>query len=538
MQVYPINIIAQHLGIRPEQITLYGNYKAKVFFPEWNYNAIQNNKLILVTSITPTKSGNGKTTVTIGIGDALQRAGKRVVLALREPSMGPVFGKKGGGTGGGKSQLYPAADINLHFTGDFHAITSANNLLAALLDNYLYFKQNEFPVSEIYWRRVLDVNDRILRNIICGLSDTDDIITTGFDITAASEIMAILCLADSYDDLRSRISKIVLGTFTNGQTITPDTIGATGAIMAILKDALQPNLVQTLEGTPALVHGGPFANIAHGCNSIAATKAAMQLSDYTVTEAGFASDLGAEKFFDIKCRLAGLQPALSVLVITIQALKQHTTTEGATTIEETFTGGFKNIKKHVEILHSFNQKVLVVLNEFAEDTATEINLVEDWCEDKGIPFVRCSSFINGSEGTAALACKIVELTEAPKPALHFAYELKQSVEQKIETLVTAIYGGNGIVLSERAQEALQNINRLALSDLPVCVAKTQYSFTGNAKETSTYGNFTLYVDDLIINAGSGFIVAVCGDMVRMPALPKQPNAKHINLVNGEVTGLV
>jgi formate--tetrahydrofolate ligase len=534
---------AAKLGLRPDELITFGNYKAKIDLHEWDELKISQSKLILVTSITPTKAGNGKTTTSIGLADGLSRIGKKAVLALREPSLGPCFGMKGGATGGGKSMLYPSADINLHFNGDFHMISAANNMLAALLDNYNFYKQGSpDEMKGIYWRRVMDVNDRSLRFIVTGLHGEKNGLPaeTGFDITPASELMGVLCLSNDIKELRERIDNILLG-YTAGDTpFTTKDLNVGGAITALMKDAMLPNLVQTLEGTPAIVHGGPFANIAHGCNSIIATKTAMQLGDYVLTEAGFGSDLGAEKFFNIKCRTAGLTPALSVLVITTQSLKLH----GEVPLSqiklpnaEGLLKGMRNVDRHVRILHSFGQKVLITLNRFDFDTDEEIDLIKDWCEQKGIAFAVNDAFAKGSAGTVDAAKMIVELTrENPNP-VHYTYNNEDSIEEKLRKIVRTIYGADDILMEKKARQALKRINKLGYSHFPVCIAKTQYSFTDTAEDIYTYDNFSISIDDLIINAGAKFIVAVCGEMMRMPGLPKDPAAYDIDVINEAVVGL-
>ena len=526
----PITTIAAQLGLQEEQVTTYGKFKAKIHLPELDAEKISRSKLILVTSITPTKAGNGKTTTSIGIADALHQLGKKAMLALREPSLGPVFGMKGGATGGGLSQLHPAEEINLHFTGDFHAISAANNTLAALLDNYNYFNQGTpQELKEINWRRVLDVNDRSLRYIITGLHGGKNGIPTetGFDITPASELMAILCLAENQQDLRERISRIILGTTAAKEKLTVESLGVTGAIHSLLKDALQPNLVQTLEGTPALVHGGPFANIAHGCNSILATKTAMQLADFVITEAGFGSDLGAEKFFNIKCRAAGITPSLSVLVVTNQSLKLHGEVPYVHITApdpEGIRRGMRNLERHLHILRSFDQQVMVVLNRFPSDTDQEINIVREWCEQRKIPFGINNAFSEGGKGSIELARTIITLTQTAPEAIHHTYDAQNTIDEKIRRVARTIYGADDVVLEKKARTKLKEITQLGFSHLPVCIAKTQYSFTDSPDQIHHYANFVITVDDLIVNAGAGFIVAVCGEMMRMPGLPEKPSA--------------
>jgi formate--tetrahydrofolate ligase len=539
----PIIELAEDLGLSADQVITFGKYKAKIDIGPFDNEKIKQSKLILVTSITPTKAGNGKTTTSIGLADGLTRIGKKAVLALREPSLGPCFGMKGGATGGGKSKLYPSADINLHFNGDFHMISSANNMRAALLDNYNYHHQGTpEEMKDVYWRRVMDVNDRSLRFIVTGLQGEKNGLPaeTGFDITPASELMAILCLSHTLEELRERIDSILLGYTAGDKPFTTKDLKVSGAITALLKDAIKPNLVQTLEGTPAFVHGGPFANIAHGCNSIIATKTAMQLGDYVLTEAGFGSDLGAEKFFNIKCRTAGLTPALSVLVVTTQSLKLHGEVPQAKIQLPDCYGlmnGMRNVERHMNILKSFGQPVLLVLNKYDFDSQEEINLIKQWCLENKIHFAVNGAFCQGSEGTVEAAQKIVELCCHPSQPVQFTYNLSDSIEDKIRKVVRTIYGGDNIILEKKARQHLKRINKLGYSNLPVCIAKTQYSFTDTPEAIHTYGEFEISVDDLIVNAGAGFIVAVCGEMMRMPGLPEIPAANNIDVVNGVITGL-
>jgi formate--tetrahydrofolate ligase len=528
--IHPITTLARKLGLSEEHITTYGKYKAKVSLPGFDEKRIGASKLILVTSITPTKAGNGKTTTSIGLGDALQRLGKNIMLALREPSLGPVFGMKGGATGAGRSQLVPADEINMHFTGDFHAISAANNTLAALLDNYNYYRQGTpEELKEIYWRRVMDVNDRSLRYIITGLHGGKNGIPgeTGFDITPASELMAILCLAKDHADLRTRIENILLATTAAKKPFRVSDLGVGGAIHALLKDALQPNLVQTLEGTPALVHGGPFANIAHGCNSLMATKYAMNLADYVITEAGFGSDLGAEKFFNIKCRAAGIIPALTVLVVTTQSLKLHGEVpypKIGSADPEGLVKGMRNLERHIHILSTFDQQVLVVLNRFDFDTDAELELVRNWCEERHVPYAENNAYKNGGQGALEAAGKIVALTETKPEHIHHTYDTDDPVEDKIRKVATTIYGADDIIIEKKARNKIREINNMGYQHFPICIAKTQYSFTDTPEDIHRYKDFTITVDDLLINSGAGFIVAVCGEMMRMPGLPEKPAA--------------
>lgn len=539
----PIVEIAREIGIQEDELVPYGRYKAKLESPAFDEARIGKSKLILVTSITPTKSGNGKTTTSIGIADGLRKIGKRSVLALREPSLGPVFGMKGGATGGGLSQVTPAEDINLHFNGDFHAITSANNTLSALLDNFNYFnKGTDKELREVLWRRVQDVNDRSLRYVITGLNGQKNGIPaeTGFDITPASELMAILCLSRDMEDLRSRIDKILLGYQADGSPLTVKELGVGGAIMALMKDVLSPNLVQTLEGTPAFVHGGPFANIAHGCNSIMATKAAMHYGDYAITEAGFGSDLGAEKFLDIKCRIAGIKPAVSVLVVTLQSFRLHGGVKNAELKKpnmDALKKGVRNLERHIDNLTSFGQKVLVALNKFDTDPQDEIDYLKQWCDDRAVAFALNEAYAKGGAGAVEMAEKIVELTASDAPDVHHVYDLEDDIRLKVEKVVKRVYGGDGVQLSKKAKNRLKRIDALGFSNLPVCIAKTQYSFTDKPEDVHVYEGFTITVDDLVINSGAGFIVAVCGEMVRMPGLPEVPSAFNIDVVDGKIVGL-
>jgi formate--tetrahydrofolate ligase len=541
--ILPITELASALGIDPGHVVTYGKYKAKLDMPVLDEAKLHRGKLILVTSITPTKAGNGKTTTSIGLADGLRRIGKKAVLALREPSLGPCFGMKGGATGAGGSQLFPAEEINLHFTGDFHAVSSANNMLAALLDNHLYYRHgNGDQIKVNLWRRVLDVNDRSLRFVITGLHGGKNGIPqeTGFDITPASELMAILCLSRDLADLRHRIDSILLGFSGDSRPFTTRDLGVSGSIAALLKDALLPNLVQTLEGTPALVHGGPFANIAHGCNSLLATRTALQLGDYVLTEAGFGSDLGAEKFFNIKCRLSGLTPALSVLVVTTASLKLHggiSHTHVHEADAAALKKGFRNLERHLAILHGFGQRALVTLNRFASDPDEEIGLIRDWCGDRQVPFAVNDAHARGGEGAMDAARLIEQLSGEPSAPVSFTYNLADSVEQKLQKIATRIYGARDIFLDKKARQQLKLIDKLGIGQLPICVAKTQYSFTENPDAVHEYGPHTLTIDDLLLNTGAGFIVAVCGEMMRMPGLPQHPAAEHIDMDRGRITGL-
>ena len=539
----PVAEIAASIGLPLELLEPYGKYKAKINVAGFDNEKIAASKLILVTAITPTKAGIGKTTTSVGLADGLKKLNKKVVLALREPSLGPCFGMKGGAAGGGYSQVVPMEDINLHFTGDFHALTAANNTLAALLDNYRFYNRGKPEgIKTVLFKRCLDVNDRVLRKIVTALDTPNNGIPseTGFVITPASELMAVLCLAEGLEELRNKIDDILLGFTFSGDAFTTNNLGVTGAITALLKDAILPNLVQTLEGCPAIIHGGPFANIAHGCNSLMATKTAMQYGDYVITEAGFASDLGAEKFFNIKCRKAGLQPAMSVLVATSQALKlSGGISEKSMMLPDlsALTKGLRNMEKHIAILHSFDQKVLVVLNRFHFDTEEEIEFMRNWCREKGAAFAVNNAFKLGGEGALEMARAVVDICENPSPPLHFTYDLSDDIETKIRKIVTTIYGGKDVVLYKKAQEMIKKIKKLGLEHLPVCMAKTQYSFTDHPEVNGLDGDFKIDVDDLVISRGAGFIVAVCGEMMRMPGLPKIPQANFIDVVNGKIVGV-
>jgi formate--tetrahydrofolate ligase len=539
----PITTIAEKMGLPPEMLIPYGRYKAKIDIRHFDEKKVANAKLILVTAITPTKAGIGKTTTSVGLADGLNKLNKKVVLALREPSLGPCFGMKGGAAGGGYSQVVPMEEINLHFTGDFHAITAANNNLAALLDNFRFYNRGKPEgIKTVLWKRCLDVNDRVLRKIVTALDTPNNGIPseTGFVITPASEIMAVLCLSEGLEELRKKIDNILLGFTFAGEPFTTKDLGVTGAITALLKDAIQPNLVQTLEGTPAMIHGGPFANIAHGCNSLMATKTALQFGDYVVTEAGFATDLGAEKFFNIKCRKAGLQPAMSVLVATSQALKLSGGADPKTMMlpdMAVLAKGVRNLEKHISILKSFGQKVLVVLNRYQFDTAEEIAWLRNWCAEKEVAFAVNDGFTHGGEGALEMAQAVVDICENPSPPIQHTYELSDDIETKIRKIATTIYGATDVVLYKKAQDMIKKIKTLGLEHLPVCMAKTQYSFTHNPLQSDVYSDFKIDVDDLVINQGAGFIVAVCGEMVRMPGLPKIPQANNIDVVDGKIIGV-
>ena len=541
-----IREIAAKVGFPEEEVFNYGKHIAKIPYKLIDSKKVKKSHLILVTAITATKAGVGKTTVSIGLGMGLNRIGKCAMIALREPSLGPCFGMKGGATGGGYTQVLPSEDINLHFTGDFHAVTSANNLIAALLDNYLYHNRSkQVGLKKVMWRRVLDVNDRSLRNIVSGLGGSVNGIPTetGFDITPASEIMAILCLARNIDDLYARIGRIVLGVRYDDTPFTVEDLGVTGAIVALLKDAINPNLVQTTEHHPVIIHGGPFANIAHGCNSVIATRMAMSWSDYTVTEAGFGADLGAEKFFDIKCRQAGLKPDLTVLVASTLALKMH---GGVPEAEiklpnaEGLKKGFANLDRHIANLQKFGQTVLVCFNRFASDTEEEIAMVMEHCAEMGVRCVINNAYVDGSAGAVELAEAAVDLIEnQPSAPLTYAYELEDSIKEKITKIAKNIYGAGSVVFGPRAQKEIALLEKWGMGNLPVCIAKTQFSFSADAKRYGSVEGFEINIKDIELNAGSGFVVALAGDIMRMPGLSKNPQASHIRLAeDGSVEGIV
>ena len=536
--------IAEEWGIPREEVQNYGKYIAKLPLHLIDEARIKQHHLILVTAITPTKAGIGKTTVSIGLALGLNRLGKKAIVALREPSLGPCFGMKGGAAGGGYAQVLPMEQINLHFTGDFHAITSAHNMITALLDNYLYqHRADAVGLKEIKWKRVLDVNDRSLRRIVTGLGGSVNGIPTetGFDITPASEIMAILCLASDLDDLKRRIGNILLGYTYEDKPFTVNDLGVTGAITVLLKDALLPNLVQTTEQTPAFVHGGPFANIAHGCNSVLATRMALTYGEYVITEAGFGADLGAEKFFDIKCRKAGLRPELTVIVATAQSLKLHGGVDEKLIKEPNPAGirrGLANLDKHVENLKRFGQSVIVTFNRYAQDTEEEIALVADHCRDLGVGFAVNTVFAEGGQGGEALARLAVDTIEKnPSQPLSFCYADNDPVRVKIEKVSKTIYGASSIVYTSLADKKIRQIESLGISHYPICIAKTQYSFSSDPKAYGVAKDFELKVQDVIINNGAEMIVVVMGEIMRMPGLPKNPQALQMDIVNGQVEGL-
>ena len=546
-QLEHINEIATRLGIAPEEIDPYGRFMAKVPVKLIDEERVRQSRLILVTAISPTKAGIGKTTVSIGLTLGLNKLGKKAVVALREPSLGPCFGIKGGAAGGGYAQVLPMEKINLHFTGDFHAVTSAHNTISALLDNYLFqHRKDGFHLREIYWKRVLDVNDRSLRNIVTGLRGDGVVAETGFDITPASELMAILCLATSEEDLQRRIENIVLGITADGKPFRIRDLGVAGAITVLLRDALSPNLVQTTEHTPAFIHGGPFANIAHGCSSVLATKIAMTYGDYVVTEAGFGADLGAEKFFDIKCRKAGLQPRLVVIVATTQGLKMHGGVALEAIKEPNMKGlkeGLKNLNRHINNMQGFGQPVIVTLNRHDTDLEEEIDVVRRNCEDLGVGFAVNEAFLRGGDGAVELAQKVVDTIDSIQPLpIHYTYPENDTIEGKIEKVCKRIYGAAAVEFTKTGKKKLESIRTIFADDesirhYPVCIAKTQYSFTADSTVYGSPEGFTIRIRDIILNCGSETIVAIAGDMLRMPGLPKNPQAEHITIVNGEIEGL-
>ncbi len=544
IELKKIKELAKSVGMPEDHVTHYGRHMAKVDISLIDDEKIKNNHLILVTAITPTKAGIGKTTVSVGLALGLNHIGKNAIVALREPSLGPCFGMKGGAAGGGYAQVLPMEKINLHFTGDFHAITSANNMISALLDNYIYQnRDNGFGLKEILWRRVLDVNDRSLRYIVTGLGPKTNGITqeSGFDITPASEIMAILCLAKDEDDLRRRIENILLGFTYDNKPFTVKDLGVAGAITVLLKDALSPNLVQTTENTPAFVHGGPFANIAHGCNSVLATKLAMTFGDYAITEAGFGADLGAEKFYDIKCRKAGLNPKLTVLVVTARALKMH----GGVSQDivgqpnlEALKVGIANMDKHLDNLLKFGQNVVVAFNRYGDDVEDEIDYVRQHCAELGIGFAVNNAFVEGGKGAVELANLVVKtIEENPSKELKFAYKDEDEVKDKVCKVACNLYGAKLVTFSPTAKKKLAMIEELGYTHFPICIAKTQYSFSTNAKLVNVPKDFEFHVQDIVINAGAEMLVVISGEIMRMPGLPKNPQALHIDIVNGQIEGL-
>ncbi|MBG9799350.1 formate--tetrahydrofolate ligase [Brevibacillus laterosporus] len=541
----PIVEVANHLGITEDDLELYGKYKAKLSLDAWEKRKDQpDGKLVLVTAMNPTPAGEGKTLTTIGLSQALNHIGKKTIAALREPSLGPCMGMKGGATGSGNAQIMPAEDINLHFTGDIHAITAAHNLLSALIDNHL-FQHNSLRLnpSKIVWKRALDMNDRSLRHIVVGLGDANGVVREdGFMITTASEIMAILCLSESLEDLKERLGRIIIGYDLDDQPVTAKQLEAIDAMTVLLKEAIKPNLVQTIEGTPVIVHGGPFANIAHGCSSVIGTKLALKLADYVVTEAGFGADLGAEKFFDIKCRKAGLTPQAAVLVVTVKALKYN----GGVKKDElqkanlpALEAGFSNVQRHIENLQKFGVPVVVAINHFATDFSEEVAFVKEKCQTLGIEAAVSNVWADGGAGGVELAEKLVSVLEGIPSEYKPLYELNKPITDKIKTIVGEIYRGSDVSFSPAAIKTLRKIEELGLSDLPVCMAKTPYSFSDQANLLGAPTDFVVNVSEIRLSAGAGFIVVLTGNVLTMPGLPKVPAAQHIHLdKNGQVTGLM
>ena len=540
-----IREVAQTLGIQEDELELYGKYKAKLSDEVWNnVKDRPDGKLVLVTAINPTPAGEGKTTTTVGLGQAMAKLNKKAVIALREPSLGPCFGIKGGAAGGGYAQVVPMEDLNLHFTGDFHAITSANNLLAAMLDNHIQ-QGNALQIDprQVVWKRCLDMNDRCLRNVVVGLGNKMDgmVREDHFVITVASEIMAILCLADDIDDLKKRLGRIIVAYTFAGEPVTADDLQATGAMTALLKDAIKPNLIQTLEHTPALVHGGPFANIAHGCNSVRATKMALKMSDITITEAGFGADLGAEKFFDIKCRKAGLKPDAVVLVATVRALKYNGGVAKSDLAEENLEAlkkGIVNLEKHIENIQKYDVPVIVTLNSFIADTEAENTFIREFCEERGCEFALSEVWEKGGEGGIALAEKVLDTLENKESHFHTLYEDELSLKEKIEKIATEIYGAKGVVYEPAASKQLAKIEDMGFGNLPICMAKNQYSLSDDAKKLGRPENFDIHIREVYVSAGAGFVVALTGAIMTMPGLPKVPAANGIDVSeDGMITGL-
>lgn len=544
-KLVPIKEIADKLGIKEDELELYGRYKAKLSDEYLNRISKNNDgKLILVTAINPTPAGEGKTTTTVGLGCAFSRMGKNAIIALREPSLGPCFGVKGGAAGGGYSQVVPMEDINLHFTGDFHAITAANNLLAAMLDNHIH-QGNELRIDlrAITWKRALDINDRALRNVVVGLGNKSDgfVREDHFVITVASEIMAVLCLADDMEDLKERLGRMVVAYDLDGKAVTAKDLKAVGSMAALLKDAIKPNLIQTLEHTPALVHGGPFANIAHGCNSVRATKAALKMADYCITEAGFGADLGAEKFLDIKCPSANIAPSCIVLVATVRALKYNGGLAKDSLKEENLDAlkkGIVNLEKHIENLQKYNVPVVVTLNRFDTDTPDELKFVEEFCTSRGCEFALSEVFAKGGEGGEDLARKVISSIENKEAHFKSIYEKDEPVDVKIEKVATEIYGASKVVYSSKALTSLKKLKDLGYGNLPVCMAKTQYSLSDDPKKLGRPDGFELNVRDMYVSAGAGFVVVLTGDIMTMPGLPKEPAAYRIDVSgDGKIVGL-
>ena len=544
-QMKPIVEVASQLDISDDELELYGKYKAKIS-PDVleRLKDRPNGKLVLVTAINPTPAGEGKTTTNVGLSMALNKLGKKTITTLREPSLGPCFGIKGGAAGGGYSQVVPMDDINLHFTGDFHAITSAHNLLAAMLDNHIH-QGNALDIvtKKIVWKRVMDMNDRSLRHIIVGLGKKGDGVMreSGFDITVASEIMAILCLATDIEDLKARLSRMVVAYNSKGEAVTAGDLQATGAMALLLKDAIKPNLVQTLENTPTIIHGGPFANIAHGCNSVMATQTALKLGDYVVTEAGFGADLGAEKFFDIKCRYAGLKPDVAVIVATVRALKMNGGVAKDNMAEENLDAlkaGSANLLRHLDNVAKYGVPAVVAINRFPTDTEAELELLRDLCKEKGIDVVLSEVFAKGSEGGMELAKEVINICENQKSDFHTLYDVNDSIEDKMNTIATEIYGADGVDFTADALKQVRELEKLGLDRLPICVAKTQYSFTDDPKKLGAPKNFRITVREVKVSAGAGFIVALTGSIMTMPGLPKVPAANGMDILSdGTIIGL-
>ena len=541
----PIKEVAQKAGIGEDDLELYGKYKAKLSDDFWDkIKDNEDGKLVLVTAINPTPAGEGKTTTTVGLGQAMAKLNKKAIIALREPSLGPCFGVKGGAAGGGYAQVVPMDDLNLHFTGDFHAITSANNLLAALLDNHIQ-QGNALQIDprQVVWKRCLDMNDRVLRNIVVGLGKQSDgmVREDHFVITVASEIMAVLCLAENLADLKARLGRIIVAYTFSGEPVTADQLNATGAMAALLKDALKPNLIQTLEHTPALVHGGPFANIAHGCNSVRATRMALKMSDITITEAGFSADLGAEKFMDIKCRMAGLKPDAVVLVATVRALKYNGGVAKVDLGEENLEAlkkGIVNLEKHIENIQKYGVPVVVTLNSFVTDTEAEYEYIKNFCEERGCEFALSEVWAKGGEGGIALAEKVLETLETKESHFHPLYEDDLSIKEKIEKIATEIYGARGVVYEPAAEKQIAKIESLGFAKFPVCMAKNQYSLSDDAKKLGRPENFDIHIREAYVSAGAGFVVVLTGAVMTMPGLPKTPAAFNIDVTDdGKIVGL-
>lgn len=544
-EMLPIEEVAKKAGLDRKDLELYGNYKAKISLEAIKKSANNpDGKLILVTAINPTPAGEGKTTTMIGLAQSMNKIGKNTIVAMREPSLGPCFGVKGGAAGGGYAQVVPMEDINLHFTGDIHAITTANNLISAMLDNSLQ-QGNPLNIDErqIVWKRVVDLNDRALRHIVCGLGGKVNGVPRedGFDITVASEVMGVLCLANSLEDLKERVARMIVAYTRDNQPVTVNDLEATGAVTLLLKDAIKPNLVQTLEHTPVFVHGGPFANIAHGCNSVMATKLALKLADYTITEAGFGADLGAEKFLDIKCRQAGLKPDAVVIVATVRALKMHGGLDKKSLANEDLDAlrkGIDNLLKHIENIHKFGLPSVVAINAFPTDTKAELDLLHELCAEKGAEVAISEVWAKGADGGIELAEKVLKVMENEKADFHPIYDLEMSIKDKIVKIAQEIYGADDVVFTKKALNKIKRLNDLGLEKLPICIAKTQYSLSDDPTLLGRPTNFNIEINDLIPNTGSGFIVALSGDIMRMPGLPKVPAANHMDIKeNGEIVGL-